>query len=162
MLQKKLQNALNEQLNLELATSQRYLASAAWCHSRNLPGFAAWFLQQAQRHEAAAMQYYNYIAGRKGTVNITGMLNQPANYSTILDLMEKTMAHEQSVADAVNQLHELAQTENDKPTLVVLNKYVIGSLYSKEQFLDRLIANLKMVGTSGHAIIMIDRSLGAR
>ncbi len=42
MLSKKLQDALNQQINHELYSSYLYLAMSAHFESVNLPGFARW------------------------------------------------------------------------------------------------------------------------
>jgi len=48
MLSKKMQEALNSQINAEYHSSYLYLAMAAYCERLNLKGFGNWFRVQVQ------------------------------------------------------------------------------------------------------------------
>ena len=61
MLNPKLQEALNRQINAELYSSYLYLSMAAWFESQTLPGMAGWMRIQAQEELMHAMKFYNFI-----------------------------------------------------------------------------------------------------
>ena len=73
MLSKKMEKALNEQLNAELASSYIYLSLAAYFESENLEGFASWMQTQAQEEVVHAMKIYGYIHSRGGRVVLTAI-----------------------------------------------------------------------------------------
>ncbi len=66
MLSKKMEKALNEQINAELYSSYLYLSMAAWFQTQNLPGFAAWMRVQAKEEDGHAMRFFDFINERRG------------------------------------------------------------------------------------------------
>jgi len=73
MLNEKMENALNEQINEELYSSYLYLAMAAWFESQNLPGFASWMKVQAREENAHAMKFFAHIHDRGGRVTLQAL-----------------------------------------------------------------------------------------
>ena len=162
MINDKVLEALNGILNFELDVSRNYLAAAGWCHKQNLPGFAGWCLAHSKSHEATAFRYFDYIYERGGDVNIGSFGDQNAEFSSVLELVESAMDKEKGLASAATALYEVAQSENDRPVIVTLSNFVILSQVAKEKALNQLIDNIKLVGSSGQALIMLDRSLTAK
>ena len=52
MLNKKIEEAINKQINAELWSAYLYLSMSAYFESENLPGFANWMKVQYQEEEA--------------------------------------------------------------------------------------------------------------
>ena len=67
----KMEKALNEQINAEMASSYIYLSMAAYFESENLEGLAHWMRVQTQEETAHAMMFFGYINERKGRVKLT-------------------------------------------------------------------------------------------
>ncbi len=61
MLSKKIEAALNEQLNKELYSAYLYMSMSAYSTHIGLKGFANWFMVQYQEEMMHAMKFYNYI-----------------------------------------------------------------------------------------------------
>ncbi|MCK4833020.1 MAG: ferritin, partial [Anaerolineales bacterium] len=76
MFNKKIQNAINDQIQRELESAQIYLSMAAYFDSVNLPGFAQWMKMQFQEEQAHAFRFYDYVFDRGGQV-ILQALGQP-------------------------------------------------------------------------------------
>lgn len=94
MLSKKLEKALNEQINLELASSYLYLSMAAYAESVTLPGFANWFMLQAKEESDHAMKIYNFINERGGRVMLLGIAEPKNSFKSPVALFEEVLAHE--------------------------------------------------------------------
>ena len=58
----KLQDAYNDQITLEFASSYAYLQMAAFLDDANLPGFANWMRQQAEEERVHAMKFFDFCA----------------------------------------------------------------------------------------------------
>ena len=76
MLKANVQDALNKQLNAELASSYLYLSMAAWFEEKNFRGMGHWMRTQAQEEYGHAMKFYGYIIDRGGRV-VLGQINAP-------------------------------------------------------------------------------------
>jgi ferritin len=87
MLSKKMEKALNEQVNAEMYSAYLYLAMSAYFEDQNLSGFANWMYVQAQEEMTHAMKIYRYIHDRGGRV----LLEQIDKPQTEWDSTEKVM-----------------------------------------------------------------------
>ena len=68
MLNKKVEEALNAQINAEMWSAYLYLSMAAYCHAEGQPGMAKWFEVQFQEEQDHAKILFNYINSRNGRV----------------------------------------------------------------------------------------------
>lgn len=69
MINKSMQDAMNDQINKELYSSYLYLSMAAYFEDKNLPGFARWMRIQEAEEREHAMKFYDFILERGGKVN---------------------------------------------------------------------------------------------
>ena len=60
MISKKMEEALNEQVNAELYSSYLYLSMESYFKSQNLNGFANWMRIQTQEEVMHAMKMYDF------------------------------------------------------------------------------------------------------
>ena len=61
MISKKLEEALNDQMNKELYSAYLYLGMATHFESEGLKGFARWMRVQAHEEQTHAMKLYDYL-----------------------------------------------------------------------------------------------------
>ena len=61
MLNKKVSDLLNEQINKELYSAYLYLDMNNYFQARGLNGFANWYMIQAQEERDHAMLFYQYM-----------------------------------------------------------------------------------------------------
>ena len=69
MLNKKVEEAINAQINAELWSAYLYLSMAAWCHANGNPGMGKWFEVQFQEEQDHAKIFFKYLEGGKVTVS---------------------------------------------------------------------------------------------
>ena len=73
MQSKKVEAALNEQINEELQSAYIYLAMAAEANRLGLPGFENWFKMQYQEELLHADKFFNYVLERDGQVKLAAI-----------------------------------------------------------------------------------------
>ncbi|MBM4032076.1 MAG: ferritin [Planctomycetes bacterium] len=161
MLSKKMEEALNKQLNAELFSSYLYLAMAADFEAKNLPGFAHWLKVQAKEEHGHGMKFYEHINDRRGRVTLAAIAAPPAEWKTPLAAFEVVLEHEKKVTGLINALVELAAKEKDNATGVMLQWFVTEQV-EEEKNADYIVAQLGMIGESAHGLIMLDRALAQR
>lgn len=77
MLLKNIQEALNNQVKLEAASSQAYLAMASWCEIQpGLDGVSEFFFQQSNEERVHMLKLIRFINERGGFALIPA-LEQP-------------------------------------------------------------------------------------
>lgn len=161
MLNKQMLAKLNEQITKETYSGYLYLQMAAWFESQNLSGFANWMKIQAQEEISHMMIFYNYVNERGGMVEFGAIDKPPEDYSSSLDIFEKTLTHEQKVTASINDLMDLAIAEKDYATKNRL-EWFISEQVEEEANASELVNKVKLIGEQGNGIFMLDKELSTR
>jgi ferritin len=161
MINKKVEKALNDQVNAEMYSSYLYLAMSAYFESVDLPGFAQWMKAQAQEEMVHSMKMYDYIIERDGRMVFSAIDAPPAEWESPQDAFAATLAHEQKVTGLINSLVDVAIAENDHATNIFL-QWFVSEQVEEESSVSSVLQHLKMVGDHGHGLFMMDRELGNR
>jgi len=161
MLNKKIEEAINAQINAELWSAYLYLSMAAYCHAAGREGTANWFEIQFKEEQDHAKIFYNYVVSRGGRVTLSAIDAVPTEWNSILEVFEETLKHEQKVTSLINNLYALAVEENDFATQSKL-KWFIDEQVEEEETAQNIIDNLRMIGDNGYGQYMLDKELAAR
>ncbi|KAB2953633.1 ferritin [Heliorestis acidaminivorans] len=161
MFSEKLQEQLNEQIKYELFSSQLYLAMAAYCADQDLDGFTNFFKVQAEEEKFHAMKFFDFINEMGGRVVITGFENPEIHYASVLDVFEKSLAHEKHVTKRIYSLMDLAMDEREHATISFL-RWFIDEQVEEEAMFQGVIKKLKMIGQDVNAMYLLDNEMAQR
>ncbi len=161
MLSKKMVKNINHQINRELYSAYLYFSMASYAASEGLNGFANWFMVQTKEEMFHAEKMYNYVNQQGSRVILEAIEQPPEDFSSMLDLFEKTLEHEKGVTAMINNLVKLAREENDYATESFLQWYVIEQV-EEESNPTEIIQKLKFVRDDGRGLLMLDQELAAR
>ncbi len=161
MLSKKMEKALNEQVNAELYSAYLYLSMAAYFESIGLDGFAKWMEIQTMEEMSHAKKIYNYINERGGRVVLEAIEKPKTEWSKPLEAFEDAYKHEQYVSSLINKLVDIAIEEKDHATNNFLQWFVAEQV-EEEASAEAIVQKLMLVGEKGNAIFMMNRELGQR
>lgn len=159
MLKKTVLKALNDQVNAELHSAYLYLGMSAWCEGKNLPGFAGWMRKQFEEEQRHALKIYDYVLDQGGAVTLTAVAAAPTSYTSLQDVWETTLKHEQHVTALIHTLYALAQKEQDFATQALMQWYVTEQV-EEEKHAGAILEQVKMVGTNSSAVFFLDRHVG--
>lgn len=161
MLSKRMQDAMNDQIKMELESAYAYLAMAAYCEAQNLPGFAQWMQVQFQEELGHAMKFFTFINDRGGRVILQAIAQPQVEFQSPTDVFEQTLGHEQKVTTSINDLYKIATEEADYASQAFLQWFVTEQV-EEEKNATGVLETLKLVGDEGQALVMLDRELGQR
>ena len=161
MLNKKIEDAINAQINAEMWSAYLYLSMSAWCAKTGRPGMANWFEIQFREEQDHARIFFNYVLQRGGEVKLQPIEAVPQEWKSPLDVFESTLAHEQKVTALINNLFALTTAENDYASQSML-KWFIDEQIEEEENAQNMIDNLRMIGDNGYGLFMLDKELAAR
>ena len=161
MIKKKMEDALNEQMNAELYSSYLYLSMAAYFESTNLGGFANWMTVQAQEELMHAMKFYRYIIERGGRVSLRTIEGPETEWKSALDVFEHVSKHEQKVTALIDKLVDLEIEEGDHATSSFL-RWFVDEQVEEESSADAVVQKLKLAGDSSGGLFMLDNEFGQR
>ena len=161
MIPKKMEEALNGQLNAELYSAYLYLSMAAYFESVDLAGFASWMRIQNQEEQFHAMKFYDYIIERGGRVTLRRIETPPSNWDSPLAVFEATLEHERKVTGLINDLVYLARQEKDNASEIFL-QWFVNEQVEEEDNVSKVLGQLKLIKDSPQALFMMDKEIGQR
>jgi len=161
MLNERMEEALNEQLNKELYSSYLYFAMSAYSSSVGLPGVAHWFRVQVQEENIHAMRLFDYIIGQDGRVKLKEIKEPPAEFGTAMDMFQQTLKHEQFVTRSIHELVDLANAEKDEATASFLQWYVKEQVEEEEND-NEIIGKLEGKELNEYVVFSVDAELAKR
>ena len=161
MLSPKLEKALNDQINAEMFSAYLYLAMVAYFQEKNLSGFANWMTVQNQEETFHAMKFFKYVAERGGRVTLDAIEKPQFEWESPLAAMEAAQKHEVYISGRINTLMDLAIKEKDHATANFLNWFVAEQV-EEEDSVNEVVQKLRMVGTGGGGLFMMDRDMATR
>ncbi|MEA1971823.1 MAG: ferritin [Candidatus Cloacimonadota bacterium] len=161
MISKKLEEAINIQINKELYSEYFYLSMAAWLESKGMSGFANFFQVQVQEERFHAMKMYDYLNERSSKVILETIEKPMTEFDSVIAVFELAYKHEQFITKSINELMDIAISENDHATKSFLN-WFIDEQVEEEASMDSILAKLKMLDGNGNGLFMIDKELSAR
>ena len=161
MISDRLRDEINEQIKYEMYSAYMYLAMSAWCAERNLSGFAHWMNLQAQEEVDHAMRFFNFLLERGARVELQALDAPPSEYGDPVAVMEKSLEHEKFVSSRIHHLYKLATKEGDYPAQVML-QWFVSEQVEEEASIDEIVERMKMFGSDGTSLLMVDTQLGAR
>ena len=161
MISKAVESAINEQIKKEFYSAYLYLSMAAHFEEQNLGGFAHWMRVQFQEEQGHALKFYDYVHERSGTVKLLAIDQPPAEWKSALELFNQVLEHEQQVTASIYKLYELALTEKDYASQIML-QWFINEQVEEEKNDVEIIEQLKRIDAHDTAVLMLDHRLGKR
>jgi ferritin len=161
MLNAKIEQALNEQINAELFSSYLYLSMAAYFESLSLKGMAHWMRIQAQEELVHVMRFFDFINHRDGRVRLTQVGAPKNDWGSPLEGFQDAYEHECKISARINDLTSLANGEKDHAVSTFL-QWFVNEQVEEEAAAKEIVDKLKLVGDNGVALFMVDGELGQR
>jgi len=161
MLSKSMEKALNEQINKEMYSSYLYLAMAAYLSEQFLDGFAKFFQIQSQEEWGHAMRIYKHVNERGGRVILEKIDKPQPEFKDIEEIFNLTLEHEQFITKSIHELVDLAAKDKDHATKNFLDWFV-NEQVEEEANMENWVAKIKMAGSKGQALFMLDSQAGKR
>ncbi len=160
MINEKLQEAFNDQINKELYSEYLYLAMKVYFQEQNLQGFVNWFDVQIQEEHAHAMGMFNYLNERGGSIKLEAIEKPVVEGDCPLTIFEHVLRHEEFVTSRINALMDVAEEVRDRAALSFLDWYLKEQV-EEESNVSGVLATLRLIGDDKKALLMLDKDLAA-
>ena len=161
MINKKLEDQINYQINRELYSEYLYLSMSAYLEDQGLPGMANFMKVQAEEEHFHAMKFFNYLNERGGRVVLDTIEQPPVEFESPMAVFVESLKHEELVTSLINKLMDIAIEVSDHATKSFLNWYVDEQVEEEDSF-NGLINQLKLIDGKGQGMLMLDKELSAR
>lgn len=160
-LSKKMQDAINEQIQAETYSAYLYLSMSAYCEAIDLPGFAHWMRMQWEEELIHVFKFFDFVNDRGGRVKLLPIEQPTVDFDSPIAVFEETLKHEQYVTSRIHDLYALAVEERDYPSQILL-QWFIEEQVEEEKTASDILAILKRTGGEGHPLIQLDQELATR
>lgn len=159
MLTKPMQDALNNQVMLEAASSQAYLAMASWAEIQ--PGMdqvAEYFYAQSEEERIHMLKLMRFINERGGFALVPTLPQPIVTFKGLKNMFESFLQHELEVSQSINELVDLALKEKDYATHNFLQWYVSEQI-EEEKSARILNDKLELIGEDKSGLYLFDRDI---
>lgn len=156
ILSRKLSDALNEQINAEMWSSNLYLSISIHFKVLGLDGCSHWSRKQSLEELEHAYQLIDFSVQRGGQVTIGPINSVPTAWGNMTEIFEHIYKHETYVSELIDKLVDVASAEKDKAAQDFLWGFVREQV-EEEAKTRNIMERLKMYGN--HHIGIIDHQL---
>lgn len=161
MISATMQEALNQQINVEQYSAQLYLSMSAHCEQRSFRGFAHWLRVQAGEETAHALKLIDFLLDRGGKPALLPVAAPPQEFNGVIHVFEQALKHEQGNTAKINALFEQARGERDHASEIALQWYVTEQVEEEVMF-TQVVDHLHAVGDKGGGIWYLDSRMAKR
>ena len=161
MLNRKVHDLLNDQINKELYSAYIYLDFANYFTDRGLDGFANWYTIQAQEERDHAMLFYTYLKNNNERVEFKTVDKPDKPLTSDIEVLREGLRHEEYVTSLINDIYSAAAEVKDYRTQKFLD-WFIDEQGEEETNANDLISKMELFGQDPRSLYMLNQELGAR
>ena len=149
---------MNEQVELEAASSQYYLAMASWAETQGMNGVAKFLFTHADEERMHMLKLVQFVNERGGHAVIPALKQPPQSFKNVQAIFEQILSHEVKVTAQINSLVDTCLKEKDYTTHNFLQWYVSEQI-EEEALARQILDKLKLIGGEKGGLYLFDRDL---
>ncbi len=161
MIDKKVAELLNTQVNKELYSAYLYLEFSNFYVEQGLSGFANWYKIQAQEERDHAMLFMQYMQNNDVKVTLEAIDKPDADLKENIDPLKAGYEHEVYVTNLINNIYDAAYSVKDFRTMQFLDWFV-KEQGEEETNASDLIKKMELYGSDSRGLYLLDSELGGR
>lgn len=161
MLDKKIAELLNDQINKELYSGYLYLDFANYFEDEGLDGFAHWYEIQAQEERDHALMIRRYLIDNGYRVTFGEIAKPDKKFNSHIDPLKAGLEHEQYVTSLISAIYAAAFDKKDFKTMQFLDWFVKEQM-EEEKNAEDLIKKMQLFGAEPKGLYMLNQELSAR
>ena len=161
MLNEKVSQLLNDQVNKEFYSAYLYLQFSNFYVEQGLAGFANWYKVQAQEERDHAMLFYQYLHNNSASVTLEAIAKPDVPLESDMGVLKAGLEHELYVTGLINDIYAAAYQVKDFRTMQFLDWFVKEQGEEETNATD-LIKKMELFGSDPKGLYMLDQELAAR
>ena len=161
MMNEKVHQLLNQQINKEFYSAYLYLDFANYFKAKGLDGFANWYMVQAQEERDHAMLFYQYLQNENRDVTLEAIAKPDKKFETHLDVLRAGLEHEEYVTSLINDIYAAAYDVKDFRTMQFLDWFV-KEQGEEETNANDMITKMELFGSDPRSLYLLNQELAAR
>lgn len=156
MLNKRVEEICNRQVEREGYSSNLYLAMASWAENNGLAGVAGWLYIQADEERLHMLKFIKYINERGGKAIMPALKQPPADFRNVREVFAEVLKHEEMVTASINEIVAVTLEEKDFNTHNFLQWFVMEQV-EEEASAKAILDKVNLLGESN--LYLLDRDI---
>lgn len=161
MLNQKIADMINDQINKEFYSAYLYLDFANYYDDEGLDGFAHWYEIQAQEERDHALMLRRYLIDNGVRITFTEVPKPDKAFKDHLEPLQAGAEHERYVTSLITAIYAEAFAQKDYKTMQFLDWFV-KEQGEEEKNADDLVKKMKLYGTDAKGLYALNQELLAR
>ena len=161
MLDKKVADLLNDQINKEMYSAYLYLDFANFYTHKGLNGYANWYNVQAKEEMDHAMGILQYLQDNDYEVTLSAIAKPDKVLDKLDDALKYGLEHEQYVTSLIHNIYDAAHSVKDYRTMKFLDWYV-SEQGEEEKNATELITQFELFGHDPKSLYSLNNELMQR
>ena len=161
MLDSRVVELLNQQINKEFYSAYLYLDFSNYYYDIGLDGFGNWYRIQAQEERDHAMLFLQYLQNNGEKITLEEIDKPSVELVSAKAILGEGLKHEQYVTSLIHNIYDVAYSVKDFRTMQFLDWFV-KEQGEEETNADNLVKKFELFGDDPKSLYMLDNELGAR
>jgi ferritin len=158
MISKTLEKAINEQIQLEEASSRVYMAMASWCEVNGFEGAAKFLYKHSDEERMHQLKFVHFLNDRGGHAQLYALDQPTIEYKSIEEVFDHVLGHERHVTKSINNLVDICLNEKDHTTNNFLQWFVQEQI-EEESLAQQIVDKIKLIGKASDGYFHLDMFL---
>ena len=161
MLDQKVAELLNVQVNKEFYSAYLYLDFSIYYDEIGLDGFSNWYKVQAQEERDHAMLMFQYLQNNNVRPALEAVAKPESAPADRTKVLQAGLEHERYVTGLIHAIYDAAYSVKDFRTMQFLDWFV-KEQGEEETNASDLIKKMELFGSDPKGLYMLDQELAAR
>ncbi len=161
MLNEKIKDLINKQINNEFYSAYLYLSFADYYEDEGLDGFANWYEVQAQEERDHALMLRRYLIDNGEHISLEQIAKPDKRFTDHIEPLVAGAEHERYVTSLITDIYAEAFAQKDYKTMQFLDWFV-KEQGEEEKNADDLVKKMKLYGTDAKGLYALNQELLAR
>lgn len=158
MLNKKVEQALNKQIEVEHFSSLIYLSMASWAEKNGYNGTADFLYLHSDEERDHMLKLFHYVNDRGGHAIVPNSKQPKIEYDSIQAVFEEIFEHEKFVSGEINKLVGTCYEEKDFTTQTFLQWFVEEQI-EEESLFSTILDKLNLLGGDKARMFMFENEM---
>ena len=161
MLDKKVAELINNQINKEFYSAYLYLDFSVYYEEVGLDGFANWYMIQAQEERDHAVLMLQYLQNNGEKVTLEAIAKPDKELKDKLQVLELGLEHERYVTSLIHTIYEAAYSAKDFRTMQFL-AWFVKEQGEEEKTAEDMIKKMRLFGDDAKSLYALNSEMAGR
>lgn len=158
MLNKRVEAALNAQIEREDYSSQLYLSMASWADTNGYAGTSAFLYRHSDEERMHMLKLLKFINERGGKAIVPAIAKPAQDFGSMNEIFEEILEHEEMITSEINNIVQVCLEEKDFTTHNFMQWFVSEQI-EEETLILKVLDKLKLAGKDKSAHYMFDNDM---